>query len=155
VYLDNGQRRNEDMSELYDMIMRHEGTGPKSGTRYLPYTDTVGKLTIGYGRNLTDRGISEHEAKSFLAMDIQDTITHLHLNYRWFDRLDGVRRDAIVDMAFNLGAKKFSGFVKFIQALDRSNWPEAQQEMLNSLWATQVGDRATELSEMVLTGRYR
>ena len=29
------------------------------GLRSKPYVDTVGKVTIGVGRNLTDRGLSE------------------------------------------------------------------------------------------------
>ena len=41
---------------LMSMLKRHEGF------RAFPYLDTVGKLTIGYGRNLSDVGISIEEA---------------------------------------------------------------------------------------------
>ena len=40
---------------MLDLIEHHEGR------RAFPYHDTVGKLTIGVVRNLTDRGLSDDE----------------------------------------------------------------------------------------------
>lgn len=51
---------------LKDMLIRHEGLKLK------PYRDTVGKLTIGAGRNLNDLGISEREAMFLLDNDIME-----------------------------------------------------------------------------------
>ena len=44
------------------------------GMRLMPYRDTVGKLTIGVGRNLDDVGISLDEANMLLTNGI--TIRH-------------------------------------------------------------------------------
>ena len=42
------------------LIKKHEGLSLK------PYKCTAGKLTIGYGRNIEDKGISQEEAERFL-----------------------------------------------------------------------------------------
>ena len=52
------------MESMIGMLKRHEGL------RLKPYQDTIGKLTIGYGRNLDDRGISKEEAEYLLRNDI-------------------------------------------------------------------------------------
>jgi len=41
------------------------------GIRLFPYQCSADKLTIGYGRNLEDNGISEHEAEQMLLTDTQ------------------------------------------------------------------------------------
>jgi len=34
------------------------------------------------------------------------------------------------------------------------DWEEASRQFLDSRWATQVGNRATELAEIISTGEY-
>lgn len=48
------------MNELYEKIKEHEGF------RSTPYKCTAGKWTIGYGRNLSDVGLSAKELSVFL-----------------------------------------------------------------------------------------
>jgi lysozyme len=55
-------------------------------------------------------------------------------------------------MCFNLGYPRFSGFKRFLAAMGTSQWDTAAEEMMDSKWATQVGDRAERLKQMVLTG---
>ena len=143
------------MNDLIRLIQRHEGSGPMKGDRYLPYTDSVGKLTIGWGRNIADNGISRDEATSLLMNDIADARALLQKGYRWFYLLDDCRQDAVLDMVFNLGIGKFAEFKKFHAAMETHNWPEAKAQMLDSLWAKEVGARAIELSDMILTGEYQ
>ena len=45
-------------------------------------------------------------------------------------------------MVFNLGAPKFSQFVLTIQAINNQDWATAAQQMQQSAWYGQVGDRA-------------
>ena len=47
--------------------------------RLTPYRDTVGKLTIGVGRNLDDVGITDAEARFLLENDIARTVADLEL----------------------------------------------------------------------------
>jgi lysozyme len=136
------------VSQLKDMLMRHEGL------RLLPYTDTAGKLTIGYGRNLTDNGISTKEADAMLDIDIASHALDVSNAFPWLTHLDSVRQDVLVDLCFNMGIAGLKGFPRMLQALEYGAWERAAQELLNSRYARQVGARATELAQMIRTGAY-
>lgn len=127
---------------LREMLIRHEGLV------YKPYNDTVGKLTVGVGRNLDDVGISHDEIMLMLDNDIE-TATHNCEFYPWFSKLSDTRKAACIDLIFNLGANKFRGFVKFIAAMGAGNYDVAAAELVASKWYLQVGKRGPELVEMI------
>ena len=130
-------------------IMRHEGFRSK------PYVDTVGKLTIGYGRNLGDTGISKKEANYLLRKDYQTAKADARSVFgNAFDVLNRPRQAVIVNMAFNLGLSRLKRFKRMLRAIRRGNYVVAAVEMLDSRWAKQVGDRATELAKQMRTGRW-
>ena len=136
------------MSDLIAMLKRHEGV------RLTPYIDTVGKVTIGCGRNLTDRGLTKDEVELLLYNDVRRCRQEAVTTWEWFIEIDNVRQDVLLNMLFNLGLTRLLGFKKFLMACTVQDWKTASTEMLDSLWATQVGDRATELSQMLLAGEY-
>ena|ERR1700749_4678367 len=121
------------------------------GSRLKPYTDTVGKLSIGVGRNLTDVGISNDERDLMLDNDIARTIAWLDANLPWWKNLDDVRQGVIANMAFNLRGRLL-GFVSALAAMQVQNWQAAHDQMLDSVWARQVGARAQRLATQMLTG---
>ena len=137
---------------LRDLLIKHEGTGRKRGGRFFPYEDSVWKLTLGYGRNLEDIGISEEEAGVLLDNDIARVVAECRRSFGWFDGLDEVRQHVIISMVFNVGRPGFLGFKKMISAIEKSDWQMAAIEMLDSKWSEQVGRRATELAQMMKTG---
>lgn len=139
------------MGRLTDTIIRHEGAVIRGG-RHMPYKDTVGKMTIGYGRNITDRGISDTEARTLLINDIQDTINELRAKLFYFDSLDEVRQEVLVNMGFNMGVPGLLRFTKTLGYVQEGEYGLAGSEMLNSRWAEQVGYRAQELSQIMITG---
>lgn len=130
---------------LSKQLMKHEGL------RLKPYTDSVGKLTIGIGRNLDDVGISKQEALAMLTHDIDTARNELLTHYPSFEQLSPTRMDACINMVFNMGIARFSGFKRFIKALLDHDYELAAIEMLDSKWARQVGYRATELANQVRT----
>ena len=135
------------MSEsLTETLIRHEGL------RLRPYTDSVGKLTIGVGRNLDDLGISREEALLLLEHDIARARTELLRCYPWVEQLNPVRQNTLVNMVFNLGLPAFSGFRKMLAALQDGDFQLAAKEMLDSRWASQVHGRANELAEWIERG---
>ena len=136
------------MNRLTKQLIRDEGLKLK------PYTDTVGKLTIGVGRNLEDNGISEAEAIHMLQNDINTSERELS-RYSWFMQLDPIRRDAIINMHFNLGLPRLLTFRSMIAALDDGNYTKAANEALDSKWAQQVGERATRIAKQIKTGEYQ
>jgi lysozyme len=121
------------------------------GVRLKPYLDTVGKTTIGVGRNLTDVGISQAECDALLENDIARITAWLDRNLPWWTGLDAVRQRVIVNMAFNMQGGLLS-FVNTLAAMQRGDYATAANGMLASRWATQVGARATRLADMMRNG---
>jgi len=130
------------MSELIQRLKKHEGLMLK------PYIDTVGKLTIGYGRNLDDVGITEEEAELLLRHDIM-VAESACCQFAWYRGLDEKRKSVIVEMVFNLGLTRLLGFKKMIRAIKDADYKLASNEMLDSKWAYQVGNRAITLSNIM------
>jgi lysozyme len=131
---------------LVEQLIKHEGL------RLYPYRDSVGMLTIGVGRNLSDVGISKKEALMLLENDIDKAIEAAKLVVDNFDRHNEARQMVLVNMAFNLGATRLRRFKKMLAALSIYNYVEAAREMLDSNWAEQVGNRASELSKIMDEG---
>ncbi|MCE7657278.1 glycoside hydrolase family protein [Vibrio fluvialis] len=127
------------------LIKKHEGL------RLKPYRCSNQKLTIGYGRNLQDNGISQQEAENLLQHDLDAAVKEAE-TLPYFASLNKARQAVIVDMIFNLGLPRFGMFKKMIAAIEQQLWHVAANEMLNSRWARQVGKRAKTLSEMMRTG---
>jgi lysozyme len=138
------------MSRLSRTLRRHEGSVVKGGRHY-PYKDSVGKLTTGYGRNITDKGFSEDEARLMLHNDIQEAANDAR-KFHWFDTLNDVRQEVVVNMIFNMGYSRFKKFRNTINYIEEGRFEQASKEMLDSLWADQVGARAQELSRMMASG---
>lgn len=128
------------------LLMQHEGL------RLKPYRCTAGKITIGYGRNLDDVGITEQEALSMLNSDIDKAEIDARSLVGNFGALNDARQAVVVDMCFNLGKTRFSKFKRFLSALDKMDYKTASHEMLDSNWAVQVGQRAVRLSRMMENG---
>ncbi len=122
------------------------------GVRLKAYRDTVGKLTIGIGRNLDDVGISEPEARFLLSNDIDVAERELLRSMPWAAQLDPVRFRVLMNMAFNLGIARLTGFRETLQAVQAGDYETAAVKMLRSRWADQVGERARRLAAMMRTG---
>lgn len=139
----------DDLARLAGQLQRHEGI------RLRPYTDTTGHLTIGVGRNLTDRGISDDEADYLLGNDIQTARTDLARVFQWYRTLDSVRQAAMINICFNLGITKLLGFEKALFAMAHRQYGLAADEFFDSRWAAQVGNRASELCAQIRTGKWQ
>lgn len=133
---------------LIDLLIKHEGLKLK------PYRCTSNKLTVGVGRNLEECGITEEEAMYLLKNDIQNFHEELTERFYFYKYLEGARKDAILNMAFNMGVPRLATFVKALDFMSQSKYAEAADEFLRSRWADQVGNRATEVASMIRTNTY-
>jgi lysozyme len=120
------------------------------GVRKFPYYDTVNKVTIGCGRNLSDVGLSDLEVNFLLKNDIDAATKKLETAYPWFAGLDAVRQGVLINMTFNLGS--LTSFPRMLDLVRAGDYNGAAAEMLDSLWARQVGQRAQRLSRQMITG---
>jgi lysozyme len=135
-----------DRQRLCQQLRLHEGVEHK------PYKCTAGYLTIGVGRNIEERGLSDDEIDFLLDNDVQIVVDELGRTYDWFFDLSEVRQRVIADMVFNLGLPRFSQFKNMIAAIEAEDYVQASNEMMDSRWAEQVGLRASRLAEMMETG---
>lgn len=137
--------------EFESMLIRHEGE------RLKPYRDSVGKLTIGVGINITD-GISKEESTWLMRHRLSKTAKELKRKFPVVQQMDTVRYYVLLDMAYNMGVPTLSRFVKMWDAIDqavneRGGFMRASAEMLDSKWSRQVGPRAKELAYMMVSGQ--
>ncbi len=116
------------------------------GLRFKPYRCTAGRLTIGVGRNLEDRGITEEEALTLLDHDIRSFWSQLVLALPWLVQAPEAVQEVLLNMCFNLGLAGLLQFRQTLGHLEAGRWLEAAEEMLRSKWAAQVGPRAGRLA---------
>lgn len=128
---------------LLQQLMRDEGL------ELHPYPDTTGHLTIGYGRNLTDNGISRAEAAVLLSNDVDATIRDVLKAFPWVEQMSHARQSVVYNMAFNMGLAKLKGFRNTLKAMEREDWRAAAAGMRASLWAKQVKGRAERLARQL------
>lgn len=119
------------------------------GMRLKPYRCPAGRLTIGVGRNLDDRGVTEAEAMYLLGDDVDDCWTRLSPALPWLACAPEPVQEALVNMTFNLGLAGLLGFHRTLAALAARDYALAARSMLASRWAAQVGARAQRLADAV------
>lgn len=135
-----------DIQRLMTALKRDEGKSLK------PYRCTAGRLTIGYGRNLQDVGITDTEAEILLENDVLAVINQL-TRYQTFLDLDSVRQEVLANMCFNLGLSRLMQFKKMWAALQVEDFEEAAKQMIDSAWYHQVGARAERLVAAMRSGQ--
>lgn len=120
------------MENLIKMLRAHEGS------KSTVYLDTLGIETIGVGRNLVDVGLSEDEIDYLLVNDINRCKSEAK-SFEWYEELNTVRREAVLNLLFNLGKPRFLGFKKAVAALEINDYEESAAQFWDSRWRTQVG----------------
>ncbi len=141
------------------LIKSHEGL------RLKPYNDSVGVLTLGWGHNMLSPNtrlalaavgaklpivrLSEAQAQLLFDGDFEQACEIAGELVPSFETLSDSQKSALTDMAFNLGIGRLSNFHVMIAAIEAKDWPGAAKAMLNSKWATQVGQRAVTDAELM------
>ncbi len=138
----------EKLSEDVKSLLReHEGWSSTV------YRCPSGRLTIGYGRNLEDRGIRRIEGEILLDHDVVDVYWSLAVGlHEWgieFHRLPHTIQVVLMDMCYNLGLAGLFQFRKMLAAVRDQDWQRMAAEMQDSRWYQQTGRRARKLVQMV------
>jgi len=145
-----------DRNKLVEELIKDEGY------KYEIYLDHLGYPTFGVGHLVlkTDKEyglpvgtpVSEERILECLNNDIDIVCKELDKNMGWWNDLDDTRQRVLANMAFNLGLPRLGKFKKFLAAVQEQDWEKAAVEMMDSKWATQVGNRAVRLKEKMLNG---
>ena len=157
-----------DKSIFIQKLIEHEGL------MLQVYKDSLGIDTIGIGRNLEDRGISDEELEDMgidsidhvysfgiteadaillAENDVQIVEKELLDAHPCIAGLDAVRQLVLMDMAFNMGVPRLCKFKKMWAAIHDNNFTVASKEMLDSRWANQVKSRSTKLAHAMYSGQ--
>jgi lysozyme len=126
------------------------------------YRDHLGYPTFGVGHLITEKDkewglkmgtpISKERVKECLEQDVEIVCSELDKNMKWWRDLSDARQRVMANMCFNLGYPRLSKFKNYLAAVQEEDWETAAEEMLDSKWARQVGDRAVRLQTMMLDG---
>lgn len=110
------------------------------GIKKFAYQDSLGYWTIGAGRCIDSRageGLSTDEIWMLLRNDIANVRRQLQI-YGWYQRLDRVRKDVLVELVFNMGLPNWLKFKDTIAALEAGNYLLAASCLKQSKWAEEI-----------------
>ena len=124
------------------------------GLRLKPYTDTVGKISIGIGRNLTDTGISLLEAHDLLRHDLERAEALIEIRYPWIAQQSAVYRAVLLELMFNLGPKGLGLFVNTLYAFRAQDYPGVIEGLKQSKWYRDVQPKRSARIFQMLTGEW-
>lgn len=130
---------------LRDRIKRHEGK------RLEPYKDSVGLLTVGYGRCIDRVPFSEDEIELMFRNDLRRARAGAR-SFHFYPHIGVGRQEALTELCFWLGLGGVKKFKKMLSALSQGRWRDARDELLDSKLHTQVPARCEELADILLTG---
>jgi len=122
------------------------------------YFDHLGFMTIGVGRLIDPkRGghITREESAYLLANDIREKSAQLDEALPWWTALDEVRRGVLLNMAFQMGVSKLTGFVTTLTHIQAGDYQSASITMQQSQWAKQTPERAARLALQTVTGAWQ
>ncbi len=122
------------------------------GFRSHPYRDTRGKLTIGYGRNLTDDGITEPEGSVLLDQDLYNAVNAVQHVFPWSARLDDVRLGVLIQLEVNVGLAGEAKFVQLLAHCAAGQWDAAAGALIDSAADHQEPARIMRWAQELRTG---
>lgn len=158
---------NPDLVSLKYCVERNEAR------RHRAYFDSENNPTVGIGFNLRRSDarnkiealgvdydqicnqqieLTDEQIDTLLISDLATAIDDASALFPNFDNINVARQIILVDMAFNLGKSRLSGFHKMIAAVTAEDWEEAARQMIDSAWYRQVKSRGERNVEVMRTG---
>tara|TARA_R110001592_G_scaffold307593_1_gene581386 strand:- start:568 stop:1035 length:468 start_codon:yes stop_codon:yes gene_type:complete len=127
------------------------------GVVYEVYHDHLGLPTFGVGHLVLESDpefgqpvgtpVDEDRVNACFEKDLDTAISECAVLYEGFDDMPGEVQEILVNMMFNMGRTRLSGFKNFKKALDEGDWSKAGTEGRDSKWYRQVTNRAERLME--------
>ena len=154
-----------DRHRVLDQLQKHEGYRKK------PYRDSLNKLTVGFGH------LIEHPCK--ISLDTLKFLCNGEVRKAWehqllvdmetahagarlaaeanmvnFDVLSNVRREALIQMAFQLGEYGLRMFKNMWKSIRVESWKSAAEHAVNSRWNDQTPNRAEFVYHLLRYNKY-
>ena len=122
-----------------------ERIGVNEGFRSKPYQCSEGVWTIGHGITW----VTEEESLHILSGRISQLHLKLGEKLDWYDNMPPEIQGVVIEMCYQIGFTGFTKFKRAIAHMKNKEWQLASNEMLDSLWAKQTPNRATQLAGIV------
>ena len=134
----------DDDTSAYDALTSR--LAAEEGFRPLPYRDTRGVLTVAYGRSLAVP-FTREEGRYLLGSALDRNAEALIRSWPAFEHMPLAVREALLDMAYQLGPRGVLEFHDMIAALTRRDWEAAAVAALDSAWARETPVRAARVAK--------
>jgi lysozyme len=109
----------------------------------------IGNPTIAFGWSVSTEPCTEELGNYILGYFADDSWNDLVKALPWvLDLPESVQR-ALANMSYNLGVKSLTHFYTFLNYLQQKKFSEAADDLKTTLWAKQVGPRATRIEELI------
>lgn len=112
----------------------------------------IARLTIGNGFNLQSDGISADESRLVLQQRVWKRYLALITALPWVKFIDEARQGVLLNMAYNMGVTDLITFTTFISLVQSGQYDKAADDMKQTAWYREVGDRAVRLEQQMRTG---
>lgn len=135
------------------------------GRRAYPYLDSRGIETVGIGHNLIASPLSgvtypltDAQIDAIFARDVASCVTKLDSYLPWWRSMSDARERALIDMTFNLGMGRpgagtgLLAFGTFLTLMKAGSYAAAAHDLVYTLWARQVGSRASRIEQQIISG---
>jgi len=152
------------LKDASTMIERHEGYEdkvypdsrdiPTIGIGFNLYAHNARKRIEAFGLSFDDilagnTSLTDKQIRHLYKQDLNTALNDAEKFLPNYDKQPDKIKIVLIDMSFNLGYNRLMQFVKFRQALMDKDYLKAADEMLDSKWYYQVGNRSRELTTMV------
>ena len=145
--------------DIYNMIERYEGKRnkvyfvnniPHIGIGFNLEKANAGERLSQIGINIADilnsrQALTDGQIYKLFKEDVAEAINNAKSFLPDFNQQPQAVQNVLIDMAFNMGYNRLSGFVKLKEALLNKDYKRASNEMIDSKWYNQVGNRSKEL----------
>lgn len=144
--------------QMHNRVRRADGSyGPSyENGKFLPYYDSKGNLTVGYGHLITDqanaRPMSDQEANGLFGRDYNTAKGSANkiMNDHSIQDAPGPVKEVLTEMQFQMGEGNVREFEAALAAAKLGDYDKMAQEMLDSQWAKQDSpNRAQQLANMI------
>lgn len=132
--------------QIKEDLVKHEGckTEVYLCSEGIP-TAGIGHMLLGVDGLEVGDDVPMEAVLEWFDNDYKEAVTDCCAIFLNFASLPDQVKRVLVNMAFNLGRHRLSKFKNMIKAVNEGNWVKAADEMVDSRWYNQVGNRSVEL----------
>jgi lysozyme len=132
--------------QIKEDLVKHEGckTEVYLCSEGIP-TAGIGHMLLGVDGLEVGDSVPMEAVLEWFDVDYKEAVTDCCAIFLNFASLPDQVKRVLVNMAFNLGRHRLSKFKNMVTAVNEGNWAKAADEMVDSRWYNQVGNRSVEL----------